>query len=253
MNGVFQVDREIFENSIWNNIAEFRLFFYILGKAIWKDSGVVVGGIQINKGQYLRSYRNLREDLMYVENNKIKYYGIATIKRMVDKLVDDERLEIKETELGTLFTVVNYHLYQGFERFNNGNLEQQRNSNGTATEQQRNNKKKGNTVKTVNNKDIDAHFERMWKLYPVKRTKSQVKSKAKKEIYELGEEFERCISRYIDYVDSRRRTDFKELNYQNGSTFFNGGYIDYLDENYQQVKAQKKNQPKPFDFSYEGG
>ena len=87
--------------------------------------------------------------------------------------------------------------------------------------------------------EYNMHFEKMWKLYPVKRVKNQVKNKTKKEIYKLGEEFERCINRYIDYVDGRRKTDFKELSYQNGSTFFNGGYIDYLDENINEGESDQ--------------
>lgn len=144
MSGVFQIDRVIFDNSIWNNVVEFRVFFYIVGNAVWKEEGVKVGNVHVKRGQYLRSYRNLREDLMYIENNKIKYYGIATIKRTIDKLVADGRLEKEETEHGTLFTVVNYSLYQGFNRFNADSLERGRNADGTAAEQQRNNKKKDN-------------------------------------------------------------------------------------------------------------
>lgn len=154
MSGKFQVDREIFENGIWNNVAEFRLFFYILGKAIWRESGVQMGNVLVGRGQYLRSYRNLREDLMYMENNTVKYYGLTTIKRLIDKLVADGRLEKEETELGTLFTVVNYSLYQGFNNLNKEGLEQRRNSNGTATEQQRNNKKKGKKDKKGNKEPI---------------------------------------------------------------------------------------------------
>ncbi len=149
MSGVFQIDRAIFDNSIWNNVVEFRVFFYIVGNAVWKEEGVKVGNVHVKRGQYLRSYRNLREDLMYIENNKIKYYGIATIKRTIDKLVADGRLEKEETEHGTLFTVVNYSLYQGFSRFNVGSLERGRNADGTAAEQQRNNKKKDNKDKNV--------------------------------------------------------------------------------------------------------
>ena len=81
MAGVFQVDREIFDNSIWQNPAEFRLFFYILGNAVWSEEGVKYGDILVNRGQYLRSYRKLREDLMYVENGATKLYGMATIKK----------------------------------------------------------------------------------------------------------------------------------------------------------------------------
>lgn len=50
----------------------------------------------------------------------------------------------------------------------------------------------------------------------------------------------RCISRYLKSVEVRRKNGFATLSYQNGSTFFNGGYIDYLDEN---VEEEKKVQP----------
>ena len=161
MSGVFQVDRELFENSIWNNITEFRLFFYILGNAVWKQEGVKKGDVEVKRGQYLRSYRNLSKDLMYLDNKAEKYHSISTIKRTIDKLVHDGRLETKETEYGTLFTVVNYELYQGFERFDKEDLEQSRNSRGTVAEQSRNNKKKDNKDNKVN-RYIYSHLEQKW-------------------------------------------------------------------------------------------
>ena len=45
----------------------------------------------------------------------------------------------------------------------------------------------------------------------------------------------RAIERYKQYVDS---VDY--LQYQNGSTFFNSGYVDYLDANYEKVAQEKK-------------
>lgn len=86
-------------------------------------------------------------------------------------------------------------------------------------------------------KEVDAHFEKMWKLYPNKKGKGRIANSEskKKEIYKLGDEFERCIKRYINEVEKERLNGFKELQYQNGSTFFNSGYVDYLDENYKEL------------------
>jgi len=167
LSGVFQIDREIFEHGIWNNVAEFRIFFYILGNAVWKEEGKDYGNVHVGRGQYLRSYRNLREDLMYMDNNAIKYYSLSYIKKITDKLVLDERIEKEETELGTLFTVVNYSLYQGFDRFkdnsrerseNGARTEREQNENGARTEreQNENNKKKDKKAKKDKNiyKDI---------------------------------------------------------------------------------------------------
>ena len=41
-------------------------------------------------------------------------------------------------------------------------------------------------------------------------------------------------------MEKRKRTDFPELKYQNGSTFFNSGYVDYLDKNYVEEKEISK-------------
>ena len=79
--------------------------------------------------------------------------------------------------------------------------------------------------------DALALFERLWKLYPVKKGKGQVSDTKKMKLFKIGfDEIARAIERYKQYVDS---VDY--LSYQNGSTFFNSGYMDYLDENYNSV------------------
>lgn len=124
------MDRSIFENPIWQNQVAFRLFFYLVGKAAFKD-GIQKGNITLNRGQFLRSYRRLQDDLAYSENNAEKVYSTATLKRCVDRLIADGRILAEECELGTLFTVVNYEQYQAFQPYEEEEL-------GTATKQQRN-------------------------------------------------------------------------------------------------------------------
>lgn len=104
-------------------------------------------------------------------------------------------------------------------------------------------KVKKSKVKNNNNMckaEANALFERVWKLYPLKRGKGQVSETQKLKLLEIGfEELERAITRYNQYVDS---VDY--LHYQNGSTFFNSGYVDYLDDNYtteKQRTLKKKN------------
>ncbi|HHP9004087.1 TPA: hypothetical protein ACSJQ2_001796 [Listeria monocytogenes] len=146
------MSREIFENDIWSDVIKFRLFFYIVGNAVFSENGVMKGGIQIGRGQYLRSFRNLREDLLYYDNNAEKFYSLSTIKEKIDELVREERLEITTTKLGTLFTVRNYALYQDLNNYSGTSSERLPNSHRTATEQPPNNKK--NVKKDKNdNKD----------------------------------------------------------------------------------------------------
>lgn len=86
-----------------------------------------------------------------------------------------------------------------------------------------------------------ALFEQLWKLYPVKKGKGSVSDTQKLKLYKIGyDEMQRAIDRYISYVKS-----INYLHYKNGSTFFNSGYIDYLDANYVPDKTPAK-QPGQF-------
>ena len=89
-----------------------------------------------------------------------------------------------------------------------------------------------------NNRDInnvhscsespEEFFERAWQYYPNKRGKGQVSEKSKERLMSHGwDNVKRAIDRYLEDL---KRDDWRQA--QNGSTFFNSGYIDYLDENY---------------------
>lgn len=97
---------------------------------------------------------------------------------------------------------------------------------------------KGNNKNNMCKADAVALFEKLWKLYPVKKGKGQVSDTNKTKLLKVGyDEMSRAIKRYKKYVDS-----VNYLQYQNGSTFFNSGYVDYLDVNYTEQKPkQEKN------------
>lgn len=161
--GAFQTSREIFEHPIWQDIVKFRIFFYIVGNAVYADEGLTISGVHVKRGQFLRSYRNLSKDLEYIENRSIKKYSLSVISKKIEQLVKEERLKIEDTELGTLFTVVNYAQYQGFERYRKGSengerTEKEQCENGERTERERseNNTNKDNKDKKVkkDKKDI---------------------------------------------------------------------------------------------------
>lgn len=71
-------------------------------------------------------------------------------------------------------------------------------------------------------------FERAWQYYPNKRGKGQVSDKSKERLMSHGwDNVKRAIDRYLEDL---KKDEWRKA--QNGSTFFNSGYIDYLDENY---------------------
>jgi hypothetical protein len=112
MEGWIKIHRKIFENWIWKYPIAFRLFIWLVAHAVFEEKGCQYGVVWVGRGQYLRSLRKLREDLVYIENKEIKYYSIATLKRIIDRLVSEGMITKQETELGTLFTITNYDKYQ---------------------------------------------------------------------------------------------------------------------------------------------
>lgn len=94
-----------------------------------------------------------------------------------------------------------------------------------------------NTIINNTKRNIyNVHFEKIWQLYPNKKGKGQVSDSQKERLYKIPfEEMERAVSRYLTDLekDSWRKP-------QNGSTFFNSGYVDYLDENYSGAEQEQR-------------
>lgn len=94
--------------------------------------------------------------------------------------------------------------------------------------------------------DAKELFERLWKLYPNKKGKGQVSDTQKKRLLAIGEDkLVKAIERYS--LELQKDADWRKAQY--GSTFFNSGYVDYLDENYVPGKEtkSKKNAFNNFD------
>lgn len=84
-------------------------------------------------------------------------------------------------------------------------------------------------------KEANELFENLWKLYPKKLGKGQVSDTQKLKLLDVGyDELSRTIQRYCAY-----NKDKDKQYWQNGSTFFNSGYIDFLDENYEDSSSLK--------------
>lgn len=94
-----------------------------------------------------------------------------------------------------------------------------------------------NEILGINYKEVDLFFERLWKLYPVKKGKGKVSQNQKRKLFKIGEpKITECIIRYKKYIEDNNKQEF----IMNGSTFFNSGYIDYLDENYCEDSSKKE-------------
>ena len=83
--------------------------------------------------------------------------------------------------------------------------------------------------------EIDRFFDSLWSLYPVKKGKGQISEAKRRALYEIGEaELHRALHRYLTEL----KKDASWRKPQNGSTFFNSGYVDYLDKNFEPQAVQ---------------
>ena len=100
------------------------------------------------------------------------------------------------------------------------------NNNSTTIQQQSN-----NTIKEKEKeKENNIYIDQVWSLYPKKAGKAQAYKKIPSIAKKIGEDkLIECIRNYIDYVKAERESGFN-LNYMNGSTFFNGRWEDYLEK-----------------------
>ena len=79
-------------------------------------------------------------------------------------------------------------------------------------------------------------FEKLWSMYPCKKGKGQVSDTQKKRLLAVGET---ALVKAIERYSSELQKDASWRKPQNGSTFFNSGYVDYLDGNFEPDKEQK--------------
>lgn len=153
-------------------------------------------------------------------------YKILTSERIQSQYFDvvKRRTEIEVENAYLLLSAVKNW---GNVHINNKNVDRNaKNVDRISTSKVKESKVNNNTMCKA---DALALFEHLWNLYPNKKGKAQVSDSAKLKLLKVGQdEMERAITRYKDELDKDK--DWRKP--QNGSTFFNTGYVDYLDDNY---------------------
>ena len=218
VDSFFKLDRKIFDSDIWTQPVELRLFVYLIGQARFKhepNTKYKNKGVVIKRGQYLRSYRKLQDDLEYIENNALKTYSLSRIKTAIERLKNQDRIKTKNTQLGTLFTICNYAEYQRnykeknkgqnaektvSERSENGvRTESERSENGARTESERseNNTKNGvRREKNVkNDKNVNKTSDEVDELARVKKDNGR---------YEYPDDFEQIWEVYPRKINKKK-------------------------------------------------
>ena len=96
-------------------------------------------------------------------------------------------------------------------------------------------RKKSSAKKQSVSKKIEEHFREFWMLYPLKRGKNHVKEAAKRRLADVSAaEMARAIDRYEREYENAPPD--RQMLY--GSTWFNGRWEDYSDDNYTPAPAK---------------
>lgn len=210
----------------------FRLFTHCLLHT--NTQNIRYCGKEIKVGQFVSSVARISAETGLTESQ---------VRTALKKLKDTGYISTKSTNKYTIYTVNEYQTYIDYGQVAETTTAVE---NGTKMEQTVERKmeqteetceKSKETCEKSNKKAINECFERLWKQYPNKKGKGQVSDTKKKILYQKGEEhIQRALKRYLKGLEQ----DSAWRKPQNGSTFFNSGYIDYLDENYE-----KPPEPKP--------
>lgn len=224
--GWISVHRSLQSNWLWSDkpFSKGQAWIDVLLLANHQDNKFLLGNelVEVEQGSFITSELKLMDR-----------WGWSKSKvRSFLKLLESDGMLVKKSDTKkTTLTVVNYKHYQDKETTERP----QNNHEETAKKPPEDT---NNNVNNDNNK-YSAFFEEIWSKYPNKKGKGKVSTTKKKELYKLGDEIFRCIDRYINDTEKRRSNGFKDLQFQNGSTFFNSGYVDYMDSEYEQPKLKE--------------
>jgi DNA-binding transcriptional regulator YhcF (GntR family) len=229
IDGWIKLHRKMLDNPVvWKDSDHLAVWIYLLLNATHKDMDVLFKNkrITLKPGQLITSRKSIAKKLDISESK---------VHRVLKMLEIEQQIEQQTSNKNRLITIVGWNEYQSCEQ----QIEQQVNNNRTTSEQQVNTNK---NIKNIKNNILCANFfEQIWQMYPNKRGKGQVSLTQKKKLYDIGlEEMTRAINRYKkDLANEPWRKP------QNGSTFFNSGYVDYLDANYEDKPIQTAKPVQP--------
>ena len=265
--GYIKLYRKILQNPIVCKDADhFAVWCYLLLNATHSTFKVVHEGKQkdIYSGQLITGRKVIATQFVMSESK---------VQRILKLFENGQLIEQQTTPRNRLISILKWDGYQKGEQL----VDQQLNNKRTTSEQQVNTNNNVENVKNdiytvesqnsntesepkqstdnnisdvnnlINTKKVTAlaisqFYESIWELYPIKKGKASVKDSQKKKLYTYGfEEIKRCIERYKK--DKEEWRAFKD-----GSTFFNSGYVDYLDENYNKKTTKESKTPTQLQY-----
>ncbi|MCC3868933.1 hypothetical protein [Terrisporobacter mayombei] len=242
--GYIKLHRKIKDSPLWQSCKPERkvILITILLMANHKEKTIILDStrekITLLPGQFVTSRSKLAKEC-----------GKGISEQMVrSALVDFQKHNFltkestsESTKGYTLITIKNWELYQIDSANQPSKQPKKQPSINQAPTTNKNDKNVKNNIYT-------SQCDELWKLYPNKKGKKDAYKKLPKLLEEyLLEELKRSVERYSKEVEGKNKQYI-----QHGSTFFNGGYVDYLDENFKETSHDSvKEKPKLDQYGYE--
>ncbi len=240
MNGYgwVHLHRNIRDNWVWQD----KPFAY--GQA-WLDM-IMMANHSDNKFQFGNEVVNVEKGTFITSELKLMNnwgWSKSKVRRFLKLLESDGMISKKVDRRKTTITILKYSVFNDLET----NERPKKDYSKTNERPKKDTNKNVKNDKNDKENNISAFFEKIWKLYPNKKGKGQVSDAQKKRLYKIGfEEISQAIERYKAELEKDK--DWRKP--QNGSTFFNSGYVDYLDGNYTEKPQEESEQKPEYDMHY---
>ena len=150
-NGWIKLHRQLLDWEWYDDINTSRLFIHLMITANHKDNNW--RGIEIKRGSRLTSL-----DKLSSETN----LSVSKIRTAIKKLISTNEIASKSHSQHTVFTMINYDMYQGDDKQVSKPVTNKSQTNDKRMTTNNNDKNE----KNVNN--IDIHFASFWESYPRK-------------------------------------------------------------------------------------
>lgn len=179
--------------------------------------------------------QKLKKELMNHELIKEVRQGLNKPNKIYVQVCDSNTDESRTSENHYSGIVKITNQEQCKSLYNNNNINNNKINNNIYSQNKSDDKQLAS--KEDSKKQLEQDIEEIRKHYKGTKTKAVAIKKLPKLIKDYGkEQLIRAIERYNKYVDEERRKGFKTLKYKNESTFWNGGFVDYLDDEFGAVE-----------------
>lgn len=224
--GHFRIWRELFNKPIWLNstVEQQVILITIMAMVNFKPKEWEWKGekYSVKAGQCITSFNSIIE----ATGNKVSKQNVRTAIARFEKL---EFLTYEVTHSGSLLTLVNWRDYQYTE-------DEPNTATNTELTQTQHIEKKDKKDKNINTEQYNEFEKKILLLYRGVKSKSVREKKVPKLLNQYGEKtLLQCIENY-----NKTKKGVEKQYIMHESTFWNGRFRDYLDEN---VEEEKKVQP----------